>query len=142
MPDSTSAILADLRDALKACGQFATVTLGDGDVGPAVPRATVSLAGVERFGPDDEPDGAWLRVIARVSLHTREPNGPAAQVRTGELLEAAVEAILADPTRGGRCRHLPIGAATEVVKIAPADVRRPGAAAQFTVRCHARKEPA
>ena len=139
MSDPVCEIVHDLRDALDAAGLFAAVATGD-TASTAVPRAVVRLARIERFRPDDEPDGVWLRVIVRIEIHTRELSPSQAQARSAELLSATAEAILADPTRGRRCRDLPIGPATEIDKLRPTDAKRPAAAAELTVRCHARKE--
>jgi hypothetical protein len=66
-------ILADLVAALRVCGQFAVVTLGD-SADTAVPRAAVHHEGQDFFPPDDRPSGRYVRLRCRVVLHTRCAN--------------------------------------------------------------------
>ena len=131
-----SEILQDLVSALRACGHFAVVTLGPSS-DTAAPRAAVHYDGQDFFPADDQPAGRYVRLRARVIIHTRCSH-PAEQAgRELDLAGLAGEALLADPYRGGRCRDLPIGRATEVGQAEPAGtVARPEMETLFAVRCH------
>jgi len=134
---ATTQILQDLVQALRQSGQFAAVSLGGGDGETAIPRASVECQGQETFRPDDSPAGRWVRLRARVVVRTRTASDAETVSRLADLCEAAIATVLADPHRGGRCRDLPIGAATEVDRVEfNASVRRPEAEASFVVRCH------
>jgi len=53
------------------------------------------------------------------------------------LCDVASAALLADPYRGGRCRNLPVGRATEVGRWQLSrTVKRPNVEMSFDVRCH------
>lgn len=134
---ATTEILQDLLQALRRSGPFATVSLGGEDGQAAVPRASVEPVGQDVFGPDDSPDGRWVRLRARVVIRTRSQGPAEAVARIGDLCEAAVAAVLADPHRGGRCRDLPIGRATEVDRVeVRTPLRLPDVEGSFLVRCH------
>ncbi len=129
-------ILQDLVLALRACGQFAVVTLGDsGDT--AAPRAAVQYEGQDVFPADDRPTGRYVRLRCRVVIHTRCSHAAEQAQRELDLAAVAAEALLADPYRGGRCTDLPIGKATEVGRVEPSGpARRPEGEIPFTVCCH------
>lgn len=131
-----SEILGDLVSALRACGQFAVVTLGD-SADTAAPRAAVHHEGQDFFPADDRPAGRYLRLRCRVVIHTRCANAAEQAQRELDLAAAAADALLADPYRGGRCADLPIGKATEVGRVEPSGTaRRPEVETAFAVRCH------
>ncbi|MCJ7545025.1 MAG: hypothetical protein MUP47_10790 [Phycisphaerae bacterium] len=131
-----SEILQDLVSALRACEQFAVVTLGD-SADTAVPRAAVHHQGQDFFPADDRPDGRHVRLRCRVVIHTRCAQAAEQAQRELDLAAAAAEALLADPYRGGRCVDLPIGKATEVGQVEPSGTsHRPEVETTFTVRCH------
>jgi len=130
-------ILQHIVASLRAAGPFALVTLGEPGSSSAVPRATLSFEGLEQFRSDDTPDTTWVRLRARVTVHTRSPSDSDLAARVIDLCDLAAAAILAEASRDGLCRDLPIGLSTEVDRVQPApDVRRPAASAGFEVRCH------
>jgi hypothetical protein len=129
-------ILQDLVAALRVCGHFAVVTLGD-SADTAAPRAAVHHEGQDFFPADDRPSGRYVRLSCRVVLHTRCADAGEQARRELDLAALAAEAILADPYRGGRCADLPIGKATEVGRVEPSGAaRRPEVETAFAVRCH------
>lgn len=141
-------ILNDLVSALRTGGAFAVVELGGRRSESAVPRAAVLLERIESFPSEPWPTARWVRVETRVLLHARGDSPAEGLVRVSDLAAAATSALLADPSRGGRCQDLPIGRATEVQIVRHArderyperatslDVRHPQRELCLTVRCH------
>lgn len=128
-------ILQDLVSVLRACGHFATVTLGTvGDT--AAPRAAVHYEGQDFFSADDRPAARYVRLRCRVTIHTRCSHAGEQAARELDLSAAACEALLVDPYRGNLCRDLPIGKATEIGRIESAPTNRPEVETSFAVRCH------
>jgi hypothetical protein len=136
MPAPVSEILQDMIQALRAGGQFAAVSLGSGTE-TCVPRLRIEYEGQEVFRPDDMPDGRWVRLRAKVVVHTRTQSPAQGVARLSELCDAAIAALMADPYRGGQCRDLPIGRATEIDRIdRDHAATSPEAQASFVIRCH------
>ncbi|HAU38847.1 MAG TPA: hypothetical protein DCX07_14165 [Phycisphaerales bacterium] len=135
MPLPVADILNDIVETIRGTGRFALVTLGECAAATATPRACVTLAGLDELRPDDTADARWFRLRARVTVHARAHEPPGGTIRAAELCDAA-SALLADPFRGGRCRHLPVGAATEIGFAEPVALRRPEGEMCLAVRCH------
>ena len=137
MDAAATTILNDIVLTLKAMGCFAHVGLGRAGSESDVPRAHVEIDSLEHFRPDDSAGTYWVRLGARISLHTRS-NDPAEAVRRMANLCAQVcEALLEDAYRGGFCQDLPIGEATQIVRRdASAAVRRPEVEGSVLVYCH------
>lgn len=140
MTATSTGILDHLAATLRDAGLFAEVGVGESPASTSVPRARVLPDGAETFDADDAP-GPWWRLRARVVVTTRGADGEARAVAPVELAEAAAEALLADPYRDGLCRDLPVGRATEIVRVDPLEARSPQAAAVVILRCHF-EEPA
>jgi len=104
-----SEILHNMATVLRATGEFAQVTIGDGGSNTAVPRASVVYEGSEEFSGDDAAGQRWMRMRSRIVIHTRAEDWSTAVGRTTELCEAAAAALLADLYRENRCQALPIG---------------------------------
>jgi len=137
MASVATSILQNIVAALRAGGQFALVTLGQPGSSTAVPRATLRFEGQERFCSDDTPDTTWVRLRARLTVHTRSPKDSDLATKVIDLCDSATSAILTDPSRGGLCCELPIGGATEIDRLQPeSGIRRPAASAAFDIRCH------
>jgi hypothetical protein len=137
MSEPATDILQDIASSLQAAGHFALVTLGSAGPAGEVPRAAVLLEGQDYFQADDRSSALWGRLRARVAVHVRCDNEADALARAGQLSADCVQTLLADPYRGGRCKDLPIGRATEVgrVELTPG-LRRPEAEVSLAVRCH------
>jgi len=130
-------ILADLVETLRKTGKFALVTLGDAGSSTQVPRAEIACEGQESFRPDDATDARWLRLRVTVTIRARSTDIVEATRRVNELGEQAAAAVLEDPFRGSRCRHLPIGRATEVGQVrASRAAKRPETELAIDLRCH------
>lgn len=141
-------ILNDLTAVLRASGAMASVEPAGRRSETAVPRASILFERSESFPSDPWPTSRWIRLQARVLIHTRCESPSQGQARLNDLAATACEALLADPYRGGRCRDLPIGRATEVQIIrqpkderyperaTSLDVRSPERELCLTVRCH------
>ena len=110
---------------------------------PVTPRAELLWDGQERLAGDDRPGARWGRLRATFRLRVRA-TGPADGLgQLSDLCEALTAALLADRFRGGACRDLPVGTATEVHAGAPrSDLRRPEFEAALHVRCHWEEEEA
>jgi hypothetical protein len=134
-------ILADLRDALRATGAFAAVTVGEAGGSARWPRAEIVFESLDDSPADDAASAAFRQLRASVRILARGSADGGALARCLTLAEAARAAVLADPHRGGRCRDLPIGRATEPgpVRLGP-PVRGPHLAVRFEVRCHFQSE--
>jgi len=134
---STADVLQDLLQTLRAGGAFALVSLGEAGSATAAPRATLAYEGEEAFPSDDGAASRWIRLRARVIVHTRSENAAQALLRASDLCQAAGQAILSDPYRGQRCRDLPIGRATEIGRSEMSSgAFRPEVEMSFAVRCH------
>lgn len=130
-------ILDDILAALRATNAFRLLTLGDSAPSSDVPRAWVCYLGQEFYPADDDATARWARLRASVNIRVRSTDVLQAITRANELANAATEALLDDPFRGGHCRHLPIGQATEVsCSGIPAGIRRPELEISLDVRCH------
>jgi hypothetical protein len=130
-------ILQDLASVLRDSDLFALVTLGPAGSASEVPRAAVILEGQDFFQADDSASSLWVRLRVRIAIHLRGDDPAEGIARAGQLCASAVEAILADPYRAGRCRDLPIGRATEIgrTELTPG-LKRPEAEVNLAVRCH------
>jgi len=126
------AVLSGLRGA----GAFAAVLTGPETNATAVPRASVTLEGVETFASDDVADEYWNRVRMMVELTTRDSDATNAAARLQSLMDVAEAAILADVSQGGICQTLPIGKATEIVGRHVSPTPHSQASATLTLRCH------
>ena len=137
MASTATDILQDLASALRATGQFAQVTIGQGGSSSAVPRADVLFEGTEDFPADDHPDQRWVRLRSRIAIRTRNQDTAAGIARANDLCVSAAAALMVDPHRGGSCQVLPIGRATEVGRCdLAASLRRPEIEMSFGVRNH------
>jgi len=146
MSATVTAILNDIVSTLRSSGHFAAVCLGEGGSESAVPRAAVVYEGQESVpgstassppSGGDMPQGQWLRVRARVVIRTRSQDAASGVRRVLELAELAATAIMADPSRGGNCRDLPMGPATEIEsRQLNESIRRPDVEASIAIRCH------
>ena len=138
-------IIQNVAAALESRGAFRDVTTRppDSTGSPAVPRAHVVYDGHDVLLPDDSPTSLWGRVRLRVVVQARGNGGAGREARARELAGEAEAALLADPLRGGTCRDLPIGPATEIGGWSPVrDVRPPFARLALSVRCHFEMEDA
>jgi hypothetical protein len=130
-------IIQDIVSALRSGVGLALVTLGPAPSATAVPRAAVIYEGEDSFPADDSPDCRHARLACRVIIHARCDQPAQQATRAMELCTAAREAILADLYRGGRCRDLPIGRATEVGRAKHVGgVKGPEVEAVLAVCCH------
>ena len=137
MASETAAILESIVETLRSAGVFASVELGERGSATEVPRANVLPECEETLRPDDLADARWLRLSARVILRTRADNRAEGLSRLMDLHRAAADALLADRFRGGLCRDLPVGRATELGRAEVArGIRRPELEMSFPVRCH------
>ena len=141
MPNEATAILSDIRDALRDTGVFESVTLGADKDASRWPRAEVALVSIGHVPADDKPDACWSSVKARVHIHVHAANEGAALERALELAGNAQDALLADRFRGQHCQDLPVGRATELGpgKVEP-PLRPPHLALAFEVCCHFEQE--
>ncbi len=109
-----------LRDALAGAAGLAAVHLAAGP-GPfesaQLPAATLTLADLRRGGGDD-PDGL-AQVRYELTLWRRDASGQANAAALHVLSDAAVAALLADPTQGGLAVPGPGGRATEILSVQP-----------------------
>ncbi len=137
MPSVAVAILEDIAKALRVSGLFKDVRLGQGSSATVVPRAHLAYDGHDVFLSDDGPGSLWVRLRARVTVHTRSGDQDDGSRRAVDLCAAAAGTLLQDPHRQQRCRDLPIGLATEIgrTELTPG-IRRPEVEAVFDVRCH------
>lgn len=143
MASTETAICRDAAAALAASGLFAETHVGLDAASNAVPRASVAVEGREVFLSDDRPNGLWVRLRLRVFVRDRADNVGDGVARTADLCAAAGAALLADPKRGGLCRDLPVGRATELgATDKVTGVRRPAVEASLAVRCHYETEDA
>jgi len=137
MASQAAAIVENIVAALRQSGRFNAVTHGQTPASNVVPRACVVFEGLDFLTADDSAQSPARRLRCRLSIHTRLADPSQRTARLTELCQAAVEALLADPFRGGLCRHLPAGGATELDHIQPVQhVRSPEAEATITLRCH------
>lgn len=116
-----SAIVQDLVRCLRESGLFAEVTAGGCALQTSLPRAELLGESQEFFRPDDSAGGQWIRLRVRLVVRTRCSRQADTRNRPGELMQAAIAAIMADPYRGGLCQDLPIGLASELERVAAAD---------------------
>lgn len=114
MSDIVNDILADLRDALRSVEALAAVTLGEDVLASQSPRAAIALVGLEDQRADDDLDRTWRTLTARVRVTAVATESVARLGRAVQLSSQARAAVMADPTRGGRCCELPIGPATQL----------------------------
>lgn len=136
-------ILGNIVSSLRSAGLFAAVTLGPEGSLTTVPRATVTLDGLENIPCDDSPSARWSRLLARVTVHTRSDDASESLTRALDLAAAARDALLTDPYRSQTCCDLPIGRATEIGRIEVSrNLKRPEAEASLSVRCHFETEEA
>ncbi len=137
MASVTMEILEDIAAAIRSDGSFSLVTLGESPSATDTPRAAVTFDGQESFQPDDSATSRWGRLRASVTVRVRSVDQDNETARADELCQAAIDAILNDPYRGGRCEDLPIGQATEIGRVeAGRQLRRPEIERTFSVRCH------
>jgi len=137
MASEVAEILDDLVDALRATGKFSLVTLGEAGSATNVPRCSVIYESTESFLPDDSATARWGRLRATVSIRTRSVDVVQGVKRAAELSEQAMDSLLVDPFRGGRCRDLPVGRATEIARCRLSrGLKRPEIEMTFDIRCH------
>jgi len=137
MPSQVAAILDNVVTVLRQSGRFNVVTLGQRPASNIVPRAYIVFEGLDCLTTDDSCQLLARRLRCRLCIHTRLADPSQRTARLTELCQAAVEALLADQFRGGLCRHLPGGAASELDHIQPVEhVRSPEAEATISLRCH------
>jgi hypothetical protein len=131
-----SEILQDLASALSGSGRFSMVTVGPSPQATAVPRAAVMFEGLDFSPADDQPSASYVRLRARVVVHTRA-EGPSQAASCGtDISAAAANALLEDPWRGGRCQNLPTGRATEVGRLETSPPRGNEVELALALRCH------
>lgn len=137
MSKTAPEILTDLCDAVRGTGAFHSVTIGPDEDATAYPRAEVLLVSTDEARPDDTADTRWTTLQATIRIHVRSHEHADALERSLELAGLAQEAILTDRFRGQRCKHLPIGRATELgTAILVPRVKSPYLAVSFEVHCH------
>jgi hypothetical protein len=133
MSVKAAAILENLQQSLDASNAFECVSIGPG-MSNRFPRAELAFKGVD---PIDRDDSAALRRL-RVGL-TIYAHCPGMEA-IGEVLglaETARRSLSADPFRGGLCRHVSGGAATELGPVLlEAPCRPPLVALTTEIRCH------
>jgi len=141
MPAAATSILEDIVSTLGGTGLFTEVSLGRHEGSTAVPRAHVTYEGHDVFLSDDSSGNVWVRLQARVAVRTRSDDFAEGITRAADLCASVADALLADPYRGQRCRHLPIGPATQIgqTKMTPG-IRRPEVEMTFGVCCHFEQE--
>jgi len=141
MSATATQIIQDIVQTLRDSQLFAYVAPADAPGGTDLPRAKVEFDAQEHHVPDDAPAGRWVRLRARVTVQTRSDRTDRARARLVDLLNAAAEALLADPYRGGLCCDLPIGSATQIGRFTESPgIRRPELQGSFTVTCHFEQE--
>jgi len=137
MASTTTTILEDLAATARAAGLFELVPVGSAGSETVTPRAELLWDGQERLASDDRPGAAWGRVQATFRLRVRSASPAEGLARLAGLCESLTAALLENRFRGGACRDLPIGAATEVRAGQPrGDLRHPELEASLHVRCH------
>jgi len=137
MATAASAIMGGIVEAIRATGLFELVTEGAFDGSSAAPRAAVLYESQEPFPSDDSANARWLRLKTAVVVHVRDNVASAGAARAAELCDACAAAIMLDPYRGGLCKDLPIGMATEVGAAELTNgLRRPEIEMTFPIRCH------
>lgn len=134
---SASQVLDHIVSTLRDGGAFGSVSLGDDPADTATPRACVTLTTLASGPLDDRADCRWQRVEAIVSVLARSDSPGGAIKRALSLYDHAAEALLQDPTRGGLCQDVPVGAATVVLgPQADSRVALPFVRLNFAVHCH------
>jgi hypothetical protein len=136
MASKATIVQEAVLSGLRGTGAFAAVVIGPAANVTAIPRASVTLEGVETFASDEVADEYWHRVRMTVELTTRDSDAGQASARLGSLMDVAEAGILTDVSQGGICRTLPIGKATEVAGRHLSVTSPPHASATLTVRCH------
>jgi hypothetical protein len=130
--DVLNHVLQTLRDS----GLFAAVEFGEDYSRIEMPRASVLFRSLESSLPDDTAAGRWVRLTLELRVRTRR-GSDGGHRRLDELFHAARAALLADPTRGGVCSDLPIGAATDVGTVGPeTGLSEPVAGRAAELTCH------
>ncbi len=125
MTPTATDILDDVLTALRATGAFAWIgQAGPDQPPPALPAVRVGLLG-HTTQPADDGASLWHELRLELALRTDAPRTAAALGKALELLGRARSALLADPFRGGRTCHLPIGRATELGPVVLGTQARP-----------------
>ena len=137
MASVATEILHDVAERLRTSGLFAEVAVGSPAAASAVPRASVAYDGHDVFLSDDRANVLWVRLRARVVMHSRAARDDGRLALAADLASAVTNVLMADPWRGERCRDLPVGRATEVGR---AEVASGGRGSEveiaLAVRCH------
>ncbi len=133
MSDKAGAILDDLRNTLDATGAFASVSIGAG-MSNRFPRAELAFKAVEPVDKDESPDLRRLRVGLTIYAHCASLEAIGLVLSLGETARLT---LAQDVFRGGLCRHLSSGAATEFGPLLLDGPCRPPLVALTTeIRCH------
>lgn len=118
MTTQLPSLLTNLRNALAKTGGLAACHLsaepGPFDTAP-LPAGTLALHRVERDGGVD----GLMRAEFDLTLWRRDGSRPANAAALAALADAAIAALLADPTQGGLALPGPDGVATQVSVVAP-----------------------
>ena len=139
METLVNAILNHLADAVREHTDLAQVTVGaPSPTETSTPRAAVLSDGLTFYPTDDEEAMHWIRLRARIVVRERRDD-PALLVGQLEYLGQQVrQAVMIDPFRGGLCKHLPIGRATEPGSCELSHTARlPLGEIVLALRCHA-----
>ncbi len=134
-------ILQDLVSTARSTDVFSLVVLGDAGNSTASLRACIHLESQEAFQCDDSPSTTWVRLNVRIRIHARHSAAGQGVARVMDVCSILAGAILNDPYRGGRCRDLPLGRASEILRCeVDSSIRRPEIEAVLHVRCHFESE--
>lgn len=142
MQNKINEILTNIADTIREHSEIAQVSIEDSYQTDCYPAARITLEDVEFHQPDDNCATKWARLETRISVSTSPGSEIEGTLRVAELCESLVEAFEDEPTRDGTCCDLPIGQATEIVKIKKNDTRQPETEFQITLRCHFETEVA
>lgn len=137
MSSAVESILSDLAAAIRQQVALAEATVGACPTSTATPRASVESDGLTWTAADDAPGVQWGRLRVRITIRSSHPQRDPLRNELEDLTQQARQAVLADPFRGGLCRHLPIGRATEWMQVdPPSGPRHPNAEVAIALRCH------
>ncbi len=135
MTDVTQQIVEDIRHSLGDVG-FGEVAIGH-SAGPLrLPRAELSPAGLERTPAGDCAGQDWYALHVTLTVIVSNAAVGSAIYQAITLARAAGAKLCQQPFRGGLCRHLPSGPATQTgpARLSP-DVNSPYVAVRMDVTC-------
>ncbi len=136
-PSTTTQVLQDIVDTLRASDEFALVTLGGGGTSTEVPRASVMHVGLDSFPCDDSSSGRWGRLRVAVVIRTRSNDRTEGIARAANLCASAAQELVSDPYRDSNCQDLPMGRAMEIEQCKiNQQLKHPEVEMALHLRCH------